>query len=171
MSPIISDAPIKPGDKIELMSGDYGAVGASVYGFPISNSDFVTIEAAGGQTPVIERLYLAGVNKLQFKGLKIQSLRTDRFPLIYVAPGAENPTRDIILDGLAISSQDDIGAWSQEEWRTKGRIGIDISGRDQASCVAVTNSKAVQRHARRAAFRRSRAIREQHHQQFWRGRD
>jgi hypothetical protein len=135
------DAPIKPGDKIELMSGDYGTVGAAVYGFPISNSDFVTIEAAGGQTPVIEKLYLAGVNKLQFKGLKIQSLKTDRFPLIFVGPGAKNPTRDIILDGLAVSSQDDISAWSQEEWRNKGRIGIDINGRDQTSCVAVTNSK------------------------------
>ena len=138
------DAPIKPGDAIELMSGDYGKLFAFIYATPIINSDFVTIEAAPGQTPVIEQLFVGGTNKWRFRGLKVQGLK-DRRPQVSVGNGA-SPTEDIILDGLSISTQDDISAWSKEDWRTSGRQGVGVriggpGGAGPGGCVAIVNSK------------------------------
>jgi hypothetical protein len=66
--------PIQPGDEILLMSGNYG--GVSVGGLPVevSNSAFVTVAAAPGQTPVLTSLFVGETNKWVFNGLKVQSL-------------------------------------------------------------------------------------------------
>jgi hypothetical protein len=131
-----TDAPIKPGDAIELMSGNYGVLNANVYGNPIVNSDFVTIEAAPGQTPVVSQLTASDANKLRFRGLKVQSLKTDWRSLVLISP----PVQDIVLDGLSLSSQDDISAWSQEDWHAKGRMGVWVRGHDQATCITIANT-------------------------------
>jgi hypothetical protein len=135
-----ADAPIKPGDAVQLMSGDYGVLNASVSGEKIVNSDFVTIEAAPGAKPVFSQLSVSGVNKLRFRGLKVESPKTDPKtdwrPLVLVSP----PTQDIILDGLSLSSQEDISGWSQEDWRAKGRIGVWVRGHDQATCTTIANT-------------------------------
>ncbi len=58
-----------------------------------------------------------------------------------VGPDDVNPVQDIILDGLSISAQDDVGPWSQEEWRKQGRDGLRIAGLDRATCTTVINTK------------------------------
>jgi hypothetical protein len=67
--------PVKPGDEILLMSGNYGNVGICQYVTEISNSSFVTVAAAPGQTPVLTSLYLCSTNMWAFNGLKVQSLK------------------------------------------------------------------------------------------------
>ncbi len=66
--------PVHPGDTIRLMYGDYGDVGIGVYSTQVPNSDFVTVEAAPGQTPVFSTLYIRSTNKWVFNGIKVQSL-------------------------------------------------------------------------------------------------
>ena len=66
--------PVKPGDTIKLMSGDYGDVVIGDYSQPNANSDFVTVEAAPGQTPLFSTLYIRSTNKWVFKGVKVKSL-------------------------------------------------------------------------------------------------
>jgi hypothetical protein len=65
-----------PGDTIMLMSGNYGDIGLGDYNLPTTNSDFITIEAAPGQTPVFNTLYVARTNKWVFNGIKVESRTT-----------------------------------------------------------------------------------------------
>jgi hypothetical protein len=67
--------PIKPGDEILLMSGNYGNIGICQYDTEISNSSFVTVAAAPGQTPVLSQLSLCSTTMWAFDGLKVQSLQ------------------------------------------------------------------------------------------------
>jgi hypothetical protein len=67
--------PIAPGDEILLMSGNYGNVWISIWNAEISNSAFVTIARAPGQTPVLKSLLVARTNAWAFNGLKVQSLQ------------------------------------------------------------------------------------------------
>ena len=67
--------PIAPGDEILLMSGNYGNLWLNVWAAEISNSAFVTIAAAPGQTPVLTSLFVSGTNEWVFNGLKVQSLQ------------------------------------------------------------------------------------------------
>ena len=70
----LGSPPVRPGDTIKLMSGNYGDIGLGNYMLPIVNSDWITIEAAPGQTPVFSTLYIRSTNKWVFKGIKVQSL-------------------------------------------------------------------------------------------------
>jgi parallel beta-helix repeat protein len=121
-------APIRPGDALYLMSGNYGDISIGVYGNDIANSDFVTVMASPGQVPVLSSLtvsgYSPGVNIIsQINGGEVASVLDE----------------DIILDGLSISSQDDVSDWSQQDWLDKARwSGLSIR---KAVCTSVSNSK------------------------------
>lgn len=108
--------PVAPGDQILLMSGNYGNVWLSTLNAKISNSDFVTVAAAPGQTPVLTSLFISGTNKWVFNGVKVQSLKPAALsgnPLVYIKDGgATFPTSDIVLMNMSISSQDDAKAWT-----------------------------------------------------------
>ena len=134
-------SPIHPGDRIYLKSGDYGTIGLGFEGRQTENSDFVYLEAAPGQTPVIRQLSVENTDKWYVHGIKIQSLRgTDWRPLVYVKGSANGATSDIIIDGDTISSQDDISGWTQADWRGNARNGVQVVGATSARCVSVTNN-------------------------------
>jgi hypothetical protein len=54
----VGNPPVGPGDTIMLMSGNYGDIAIGEYLQQVVNSDFVTVEAAPGQTPVFSTLPL-----------------------------------------------------------------------------------------------------------------
>src|ERR1700677_1197393 len=66
--------PVLPGDTIALMSGNYGDIVLGNFNLETSNSDFVTVEAAPGQTPVFTTLQIQRTNKWVFDAIKVQSL-------------------------------------------------------------------------------------------------
>jgi hypothetical protein len=139
--------PIAPGDEILLMSGNYGNVWVNVLNAEISNSDFVTVQAAPGQTPVLTSLFVSGTNKWVFNGLKVQSLEPAALSnnaLVEVKDGgAALPTSDIVFENLIVSSQDNIQAWSQAQWIADGRNGfaaISSAGGTNTKCVSFTGS-------------------------------
>jgi hypothetical protein len=137
------DAPVKPGDRIYLMNGEYGDVRIGVYGQEISNSKFVTIEGAPGQTPELRSLQVLGARKFLFEGLKIQGRADHYAPLVRFAGQSElNPDQDIVLRDSSISSDDDVSSWSQLDWQTDARwVGIQIDGLSNTVCSAITNTR------------------------------
>jgi hypothetical protein len=59
-------AVVHPGDEILLMTGQYGDILIGAYAVRTTNSDFVTIAAAPGQTPVLATLKLSATNMWRF---------------------------------------------------------------------------------------------------------
>jgi hypothetical protein len=139
--------PIAPGDEILLMSGNYGDLWLNIWNAPIANSDFVTVAAAPGQTPVLTSILVAGTNKWVFSGLKVQSLQAaarSGNALVEVKDGgATLPTSDIVLQNMTISSQDDANGWSKAQWVTNARSGffaMSSAGGTNTKCVSFTGS-------------------------------
>jgi hypothetical protein len=139
--------PIAPGDEILLMSGNYGNLWLNVYNTEIANSDFVTIAAAPGETPVLTSIFVAGTNYWAFNGLKVQSLQgvaiggywlvdIDDFSPTY-------PTSNIVLENMTISSQDNVAGWSQAQWVANARSGLFVHttpGTTATKCIVLAGS-------------------------------
>jgi hypothetical protein len=140
--------PIAPGDEILLMSGNYGNIWINVNAAEISNSSFVTIAAAPGQTPVLTSLYVAGANEFVFNGLKVQSLQSASLSgnaLVEIKDQgvAAHPTSNIVLENMSISSLDNAEAWTQAQWRASARLGFwaqSSAGGTNTRCISVTGS-------------------------------
>ena len=147
------DPPVHPGDTIRLMNGGYGDVGIGVYNTQVPNSDFVTVEAAPGQTPVFSTLYIRSTNKWVFNGIKVQSLwgaNNNKLSLVTIGDqGAAHPTSDIILENMQISTVDDATSWTRAQWQAQGRNGFwsvgsagdGTNGQPYTTCVSVTGSR------------------------------
>lgn len=139
--------PVAPGDEILLMSGNYGDVWLNIYHAEISNSDFVTVAAAPGQTPVLTSLFVGGTNEWEFNGLKVQSLepaaRSGNALVTVKDGGAAFPTSDIVFENMTVSSQDDTSGWSQAQWIADGRNGFmaeSSAGGTNTKCISFTGS-------------------------------
>ena len=141
--------PIKPGDEILLMSGNYGNIGIGQYNTEITNSSFLTIAAAPGQTPVLASLALESINMLAFNGLKVQSLAptagSTAFLVSVKDQGPTYPTTNIVFRNMTISSVDDASSWSQAQWRANARNGFVAqssagAGGGNTKCVSITGS-------------------------------
>ena len=65
------DAPIKAGDTMMLMSGYHGNFGNRLIGW--HNDDYITIEAAPGESPQLPWIWMEGVSYWKFKGLEIRA--------------------------------------------------------------------------------------------------
>jgi hypothetical protein len=148
----VGSPPVQPGDTIRLMNGNYGDVVIGVYSIQTPNPDFVTVEAAPGQTPVFSTLYIRSTNKWVFDGVKVQSLwgtNNNKRALVTVTDqGAAHPTSDIILENMKISSADSTDGWTQAQWVAQARSGYfeigtagnGANGVPFTTCVAMTGS-------------------------------
>ena len=108
-----------------LMSGNYGDIGIGDFNLPTTNSDFVTVEAAPGQTPVFSTLLLNRTNKWVFNAIKVQSLLgtngNTQALVTLTDQGPSFPTTDIILENMQISSADSTAGWSKAQWIAQAR--------------------------------------------------
>lgn len=141
------NGPIKSGDTILLMTGEYGDItfqgssgtAAGLVGF--NNTDFITVQAAPGQTPHLASLNLLGGTKWVFRGLNITrtgSTPPPRGSLIYV--GGEY--KDVIIDNNYVGNSSDTSKWTMQTWNTDIFTGIVIHAQPDpyGSCVAITNN-------------------------------
>lgn len=138
---------VKPGDTVYLMNGNHG----SVYIRGIHNSDFITIAAAPGHKPVLNYLGMGSVEKFIIQGLKLQSIKTglgDDWRALFSVGAGGATSKDIIFDGNILSSQDNVDAWTQQDWMKKARAGLLTDGRSPlvtatqgVTCLTVTNNK------------------------------
>ena len=148
----VGSPPVKPGDAIMLMSGNYGDIVLGNYNLSTINSDFVTVQAVLGQTPVFSTLAVARTNKWVFNGIKVESIlgtNGNNNPLVGVSDqGASYPTTDIILENMLISSADTAAGWSQSQWLAQARYGYFVygtpgngaNGVPYTSCVSLSGS-------------------------------
>jgi hypothetical protein len=147
--------PIHPGDKILLMSGNYGNIFIGAYTLSTVNSDWVTVQAAPGQTPVLATLYAEATNKWVFSGLTVQSIKTAKpvvnYALVSVTDeGTSYPATDFIFDNMSLSSAPSATAvtWTAANWFTNARAGFVIeghpgngtNGEPGTSCISITHS-------------------------------
>jgi hypothetical protein len=144
--------PVHPGDAIMLMSGNYGDIGIGDFNLPTTNSDFVTVEAAPGQTPVFTTLLLDRTNKWVFNAIKVQSLfgtNGNTLALVFLTDqGPQYPTTDIIFENMQISSADSTAGWSQAQWVAQARNGFQVAGlagngrngEPYTSCISMAGS-------------------------------
>ncbi len=141
--PLNPTAPVKAGDTILLMSGDYGNVA-----FKGVNTDFITVKAAPGQTPKLGLVSFAGSGKWILQGVKVQKEATGFSPLIAITMhGFTGAVSNIIIDGNTVSARDDVSGWSQADWQAKRAwFGINTdagAGVKHVNCVAITNNKII----------------------------
>ena len=131
-------APIKGGDVIMLMSGDYGDVALT----NVFNSKFITIMAAPGQTPIIQHLKIGGASRWMFQGVTFQSeypsgSKQNANTQVNINNGWGDTTTNIIFDHDTFQAASDSSGWSDADWFSKPNyftIGV------HATCVSVTNS-------------------------------
>src|SRR3984957_4265427 len=148
----VGSPPVQPGDAIMLMSGNYGDISIGAFNLETANSDFVTVQAAPGQTPVFTTLYIESSNKWVFNAIKVQSLMqagSGIGTLITVTDqGASFPTTDIILENMQISSADSTTGWTQAQWVAQARNayaafstpGNGANGAPYTTCVTMVGS-------------------------------
>lgn len=140
-SPLLAvnpSAPIKAGDVIMLMSGDYGDVTLT----NVFNSKFITIMSAPGQTPIIQHLKVGGGSRWIFQGLTFQSAypsgaKQNANTQVLVNDGWGDKTSNIIFNQDVFQTASDSSGWSDADWYSKPNyftIGIT------SACVSVTNS-------------------------------
>jgi hypothetical protein len=143
---------IFPGDVILLKSGNYGNIkiqgyyGSGTTLVAFDNTDFITVEAAPGATPVLGNLFLVGGGKWVFRGLTIENVASNldsrSYGSLVVFTG---PHHDIIFDNNTVRSSSDISSWSQADWLAKAADGIfDYGGSyNGASCVTIINNNVI----------------------------
>ena len=150
--------PIHPGDTIMLMSGNYGGLTLGANSEETVNSAFVTVQAAPGQTPVLNTIFITDTNKWVFSSITVQSIRS-------VAPanaalvtlkdqGALFPTTDIVFNNMSLSSAPaaTTATWTQAQWGTNGRAAFSVNGsagngtngEPYTSCISMTGSHITQ---------------------------
>ncbi len=147
-------AVVHPGDEILLMSGQYGNISIGAYAVQVTNSAFVTIAAAPGQTPVLSSLAILASSNFVFSGLKVQSLGSSGRGLINISDGgATLPTSNIILHNLNVSSADPsvYATWTQAQWAANTRVGVNVKG-GNTTCVSVVDSHITANHFGLAVF-------------------
>ncbi len=122
-------APVQPGDTIELLSGDHGAVYAQGY----FNPDWVTLRAAAGHTPVVQRFQFRGGRKWRIDGVTVSQEP-------YATPGTDTavdfenhswhgPTYDCIIENCHIYSVDNTRNFTADDWLTKTfATGVNARG-------------------------------------------
>ena len=119
---------LRSGDTLVLLSGDHGSTRLSAL-----NSGFITLRAAPGATPIVQRLAITG-GKWALIGV---TFRDDHpGPLVSVANGAQ----DILIEGASFRSADDAATWSPDELAQRGAMGIQLDGRGGTGCITVRDS-------------------------------
>jgi hypothetical protein len=151
----IGNPPVQPGDTIYLMSGNYGDIAVGNFNLATTNSDWVKVQAAPGQTPVFTTIALSRTNMWLFGGIKVQSIEgtngNTAWALVTVSDqGAAYLTQDIAFDGLDVSSADHsvVVGWTQAVWKTNVRNGVSFigtpgsgtNGVPYTTCISLTNS-------------------------------
>jgi chitodextrinase len=120
---LFTNGRIKAGDTVYLRSGNHGSITLSG-----NNSDFTTIAADTGATPVISSVNITG-SKWIIKGLAIQSLGST---LVHVQSSASNN----IIIGNHILSQQDVSSWTQANWQRNSSTALTIHGQ----CTTILNN-------------------------------
>ena len=119
------------------MSGDHGAVNASRY----VNSDFISVIAGPGQTPLVRSLRLLASSHWLFRGVKFQGTRPENdksSPLVGVqSHDWAGPSDNVVFVDNSFSTEDDVRGWTPEDWVNRPYATGFAS---TARCTTLTNN-------------------------------
>jgi len=123
-------APVQPGDTIMLLTGDHGDVWIIGY----FNTDWITIKAAAGHTPVLQHLIIRGGYKWRIDGVTISkepygTPNTETL-MYFNSHSYHGPVNDCIIENAHIYSVADSSAWTDADWLSKAPgTGIAADGK------------------------------------------
>ncbi|MBN1951551.1 MAG: right-handed parallel beta-helix repeat-containing protein [Bacteroidales bacterium] len=143
-------APIKGGDRLVLRSGYHGFIKLSY----MMLEDWLTIEAATGETPVFSQINFTGA----FKNIYLKNLTVDKssYQGTDAYWEAEDITRNtdagvylgsndfwgncshIKLYGLSVKTTDHVSRWTTGDWVEKAAAGIGIRSAENIEVVNCT---------------------------------
>ncbi len=105
---------VHAGDLVYLLSGDHGTIYLDNYHGKFVNTDFITIQAAPNNVPVIDQIIASNVSKWVFRGITISQLNPlggQYFFLVRVS-GSKN----MIFDSNTVCSIADASKWTPANW-------------------------------------------------------
>jgi len=133
----------KPGDRIDLMTGDYGELALT----GMNQNGFITIEAAPGQTPKFSKLLVGGqtgASHWRLAGLTVSGFSSGKWAngaiahksLVFV-----NNSDNIIFEHDNVQSQAGRRAWRPEADDAAANETLsDGIGVDQSFCVSIVEN-------------------------------
>ncbi|MDX7951090.1 right-handed parallel beta-helix repeat-containing protein [Lichenihabitans sp. Uapishka_5] len=144
---INATAPVKAGDLILLRSGDHGSVAIS----NMFNSDFITVAAAPGATPVIDKLTVVSSAKWMFQGLTfrgaastVTGATTVAMPSGYLTITGygdwEGQTTDIVFDTNTFEAAASTSGWTAADWLNDP---YSYALRASSPCTSVTGNHFI----------------------------
>ena len=137
-------APIKAGDLILLKSGDHGAVTVS----NMFNADFITVGAAPGAVPIIDKLTLVSSAKWMFQSLTFQGMATTATGATTANASSDGlvttghgdwigKTSDVVFDSDTFQASASTTGWNAVDWINKPyNMGLWA----EAACTSATNN-------------------------------
>ena len=133
----------KPGDSVDLMTGDYGDLAVS----GVNQNAFITIEAAPGQEPRFTKILVGGqggASHWRLSGLSVSGFSTGRWANGAVAHKSLvfiGNSDNIIFEHNNVHSQAGDFAWQSELTAPPDAPAVsDGIGVDQASCISLTQN-------------------------------
>jgi hypothetical protein len=144
----IANPAVHLGDTFLLASGNYGDLLLQGYYSSLEGYDnktqFLTIKAATGATPVFTSIHVLGAGGWVFQGLTVRQIVTNLPIRSYRAlVQIQGDNHDIIFDGNTIQSAASVTAWTtQASWTANTADGIS-QGRADANgmkCLSITNN-------------------------------
>ena len=144
LHPVNPNGPIKAGDVLLLKSGDHGAIAfQNMY-----NSDFITVAAAPGAVPVIDKLAVVSSGKWLFQGLTFRGMAsTETGATTASMPGGylvitgfgdwEGATSDIAFDANTFETAASTSGWTDADWLNKPYSALL---RTASSCTSATGN-------------------------------
>ena len=132
------DAPVKGGDRLILKSGYHGFLRLSV----LMLNDWLTIEAAEGETPVLSQIMLNGAFKnVYFKNLTViksayqgdenywEASEITRNSNACVYLGSSDfwgKGSNVKLSGLTLKTTSEVSEWTADDWVQKAASGVSL---------------------------------------------
>lgn len=144
LHPVNPNGPIKAGDVILLRSGDHGSPTIS----NMFNTDFITVAAAPGATPIIGKTAIVSSAKWMFQGLTFQGMaslatgatRVTASNGYLVSTGIgdwQGPTSDVVFDNSTFQSAGSTTGWTDFDWLSKP---FSLTIRANSPCTSITSN-------------------------------
>ncbi len=113
---------IHAGDTVYLMSGNHGA---AIFKTALVNTDYITIQAAPGEHPILDRIQMYNGAKWIIKGL---TFRNDPVTNLATQLVRLTPVDDLIFTDNTMYSTLDASTWSPDDWDKHGSVGFMYTG-------------------------------------------
>ncbi|KAB1068067.1 T9SS type A sorting domain-containing protein [Tamlana haliotis] len=118
---VYTQKPLQPGDIVYLMSGNHG----DPYINNMSFTDYVTVKASAGQTPVINSIQLINSSYWAFDGIKVDGTDNNKIKEQVLFSADVNSHHTKIINST-VSSAESIANWTKTDWYNKVSSGVQI---------------------------------------------